>query len=74
MRLEKNGRGGKLVTVLFEMNFSDAEAKQLMKEAQGLFGIGATFKGGCIEMRGDIRDRLELLLKSKAIKVTRAGG
>lgn len=74
MRLEKNGRGGKLVTVLFELPFSDAEAKALMKDAQSLFGVGATYKQGRIELRGDVRDRLVLFLQSRSIQAIRAGG
>ncbi len=74
MRLEKNGRGGKLVTVLFNIALSDAEATALMKEMQGKFGVGATFKNGQMEFRGDLRDRIEAFLQSRSMKVIRAGG
>ena len=38
MRLESKGRGGKEVTVLFNLPFSPAEAEALMKTLQTRFG------------------------------------
>jgi translation initiation factor 1 len=74
MRLETKGRGGKAVTVLFNLPLSEADAKAMMRELQEKLGCGATFKDGTIEMRGDMRDRLEPLLVARGLKVVRAGG
>ncbi|SMF20349.1 translation initiation factor [Pseudobacteriovorax antillogorgiicola] len=74
MRLETKGRGGKSVTVLFNLPFDSGEAKKLMKEMQTLLGCGATFKEGRIEMRGDLRDKVEAHFQSKGLKIVRAGG
>lgn len=74
MRLEKNGRGGKLVTVLFNLPFQEAEALSLMKEFQVQLGCGATFKNSTMEFRGDLRDRIEKLFAAKGFKIIRAGG
>lgn len=74
MRLETKGRGGKAVTVLFNLPLEEAEAVALMKELQTSLGCGATFKDGAIELRGDMRDRIEPWFAKKSLKLVRAGG
>ena len=78
MRLETGGRAGKAVTVLFNLPFEESEARVLMKEMQGKFGCGATMKdapgGSTIELRGDVRDRVEAFFAQRSLKVVRAGG
>lgn len=74
MRLETGGRGGKAVTVLFNLPVDEAEARAIMKEMQGKFGCGATIKESTIELRGDVRDRVEAFLAQRGMKVIRAGG
>jgi len=74
MRLETKGRGGKAVTVLFNLPLTEADAKALMRDLQEKLGCGATFKDESIELRGDMRDRIEAQLTLKGIKVVRAGG
>lgn len=74
IRLEKKARGGKSVTVLFELPFPKSEAKKLMREIQTLIGTGATYKNDTIELRGDVRDKVEDLFQKKGLKIIRAGG
>ncbi len=74
MRLETKGRGGKAVTVIFNMPFEETEAKTLMKEIQSNLGIGATFKNSSIELRGDVRNKVEEIFAKKGLKMIRAGG
>ncbi len=74
MRLETKGRGGKSVTVLFNLPFEAAAAKKLMKDLQTRLGCGATFKEGRIEIRGDMRDKIEEYFATKKLKLVRAGG
>lgn len=74
MRLEKKGRGGKQVTVLYNLSFEEAEARKVMKSLQGSLACGATFKDSRIELRGDLRDQVELYFKSQGWKLTRSGG
>jgi translation initiation factor 1 len=75
VRLETAGRGGKAVTVLFNLTFPTEEAAvAVMKELQGNLGCGATFKNGAIELRGDLRDRLEAFFAKRGDKLVRAGG
>lgn len=74
MRLETAGRGGKAVTVLFNLPVDEPAARQMMKEMQSSFGCGATFKDSVIELRGDVRDRVEAYFAKKNLKIIRAGG
>jgi translation initiation factor 1 len=74
MRLETKGRGGKTVTVLFNLPLTGAEAALLTKDLQGAFGVGGTFKDGTIELRGDLRAKVEAYALKKNLKVVRAGG
>jgi len=74
MRLESKGRGGKIVTVLFELSFEAKEAKTHMKNMQALFGCGATLKNGTIELRGDLCDKVHDYFAKNSLKVVRAGG
>lgn len=74
MRLEKKGRGGKSVTVLFNLPFTAEEAKNLMKRVQTAIGTGATYKNETIEIRGDHRDKVEAFFRKEKITIVRAGG
>lgn len=74
MRLESNGRGGKVVTVLFNLPLEESEALAMMKELQSLLGIGGTFKNSSIELRGDHRDRVAEYFARRGLTIKRAGG
>lgn len=74
MRLETGGRGGKAVTVLFNLPMDEVAARALMKEMQGKFGCGATLKESTIELRGDLRDRVDVFFTARGMKIIRAGG
>ena len=74
MRLETNGRGGKAVTVLFNLPFSDEVAKEHMRHLQSQLGCGGSFKNATIEIRGDMRDKIEKYFTALSIKIVRAGG
>ena len=74
MRLESKGRGGKQVTVLFDLGFSDPECKDLLKTLQSQLGTGGTYKDGTIEIRGDVRDRVAAYFAKMNWKIVRAGG
>lgn len=62
IRLEKKGRGGKSVTVVFELPNNPPFFKKLLKEIKGFCGTGGSLKGEQIEIQGDqvqkIRDYL----------------
>lgn len=74
MRLETKGRGGKAVTVLFNLPFNDQDAKKHMQAIQAAAGVGGTMKDGQIELRGDVRDKADAYFLKQGIKCVRAGG
>lgn len=74
MRLETNGRGGKAVTVLFNLPLEESEAKDLLKAMQSAFGCGGAMKDMTLELRGDVRPKVEAFFAKRNIKIIRAGG
>ncbi|MBI3930355.1 MAG: translation initiation factor [Armatimonadetes bacterium] len=74
MRLERSGRHGKAVTVLFELGLDPRGQKELLRELQRACGTGGTAKDGRIEIQGDHRDQIHAVLTARGIKIKRAGG
>jgi len=73
MRLETGGRAGKSVTVLSNLPFAEDEAQKLMKTMQSQFGCGATLKNSCIELRGDVRQKVDAFFQGKGWKLIKVG-
>lgn len=71
-RLEKGGRGGKIVTVMEGFPRNEDYLKKLTKELKAKCGVGGTHilseKSGIIEIQGDKRDQLKKILEAKRIK------
>lgn len=74
IRLETKGRGGKQVTVLHNLPFSQIEAKALMRTLQEALGCGASYKNGEILISGDHRKAIEVIFMEKKMKIIRSGG
>lgn len=74
MRLEKSGRGGKAVTVLFELPLDEAGMKELLKVLKTRCGTGGALKDRTLEIQGDQREKIEAVLAERGLKVKRAGG
>ena len=74
MRLESKGRGGKFVTVVFNLSFGAADATKHLKTLQSKLGTGGTYKDDMIEFRGDVRSKVEDYFAALNIKIIRAGG
>ena len=74
IRLEKNGRGGKVVTVVFELPQNEAFFKDLEKKLKGVCGTGGSYKNNMIEIQGDHRDKIKNYLEKLGFKVKLAGG
>ena len=71
-RLEKNGRGGKTVTVLDQLPRNTPFLKDLCKEMKSKCGTGGTFElndsSGVIEIQGDKREAMKTILDKRGIK------
>lgn len=74
MRLETAGRAGKAVTVLFNLPLTEDDARSLLKAMQGAFGCGGAMKNQTLELRGDVRVKVEEFFAKKNLKILRAGG
>ncbi len=72
LRIEKQGRGGKIVTVIDGLPKLEIYLKQLTTELKKACGSGGTYlmdgKEGVIEIQGDRKERLKELLAKKGIK------
>lgn len=69
LRMEKAGRGGKTVTVVFGLPKNDAFLKSLAQELKRSCGTGGTATEDGVELQGDMRDRLRDLLLKKGFHV-----
>lgn len=71
---EKQGRGGKTVTVVRGLTL-DAEAlAALGKRLRTACGAGGTSKDGVLEVQGDHAERVQSLLLAEGHRARRAGG
>lgn len=69
LRLEKGGRGGKAVTVLYDLPRNPEFLKGLAGKLKKACGTGGTAKESTVELQGDYRDRLRQLLPTLGYKV-----
>jgi translation initiation factor 1 len=77
IKLEKNQRGGKLVTVVHDLPFNPTYFEDLAKKLKNHCGTGGTFKAGAnsqIELQGDQREKIEAYLLKLNFKTKRSGG
>lgn len=69
LRMEKKGRGGKMVTVVDGLPRNDAFLKDLCQELKRACGTGGAVSEGTIELQGDLRERVREFLLKKAFVV-----
>ena len=74
IKREKKGRGGKTVTVLYDLVLSEADMKTLAKRLKQVCGTGGSVKDGVIVIQGDSRDRISAELTRQGYKFKFAGG
>jgi translation initiation factor 1 len=65
LRMEKKGRGGKTVTVVFDLPRNAAFLKELCGELKRACGTGGAVADDTIELQGDLRDRVREFLEKK---------
>ncbi len=71
---ERKGRGGKVVTIIEGLRLSTEERDDLARELRKACGAGGTVRGETIEVQGDLRDRLAVLLRARGYQVKLVGG
>ena len=74
VRLEREGRGGKVVTVVENLPGHPARIEELGDTLKSRCGAGGTVKGRVIEVQGDHRDRVVEVLVSLGVAAKKAGG
>jgi translation initiation factor 1 len=63
LRMEKKGRGGKTVTVVYDLPANDDFLKELSQTLKRTCGTGGAVAGDTIELQGDQRDRVRAFLQ-----------
>ena len=69
LRMEKKGRGGKMVTVIDGLPPNEDFLKTLAQELKRACGTGGAVGDGAIELQGDLRDRVREFLTGRGYAV-----
>lgn len=69
LRVEKAGRGGKTVTVVYDLPRNAAFLKELAQELKRACGTGGAVGDGTVELQGDLRARVRGVLSNKGFVV-----
>ena len=71
LRLEKSGRGGKSVTVIFDLPNDPAWLKELAGKLKKACGVGGSAGEGRVEIQGDQREKLREVLPKHGFKTVK---
>jgi translation initiation factor 1 len=69
LRMEKKGRGGKIVTVIFGLPQNAAFLKELCGDLKRACGTGGAVTEDGVELQGDLRGRVREVLASRGYVV-----
>jgi translation initiation factor 1 len=69
LRLEKKGRGGKAVTVVYDLPRNEPFLRELSQELKKACGTGGAVADNTIELQGEMRERVRELLTKKGYVV-----
>lgn len=69
LRMEKKGRGGKIVTLVYGLPNNAGFLKELSQELKRLCGTGGAVAEGAVELQGDMRDKVRVELTRKGFIV-----
>jgi translation initiation factor 1 len=69
LRMEKTGRGGKTVTVVYGLPQNAEFLKELAQELKRACGTGGTTTEDGVELQGDLRDRVREVLAKRGYAV-----
>lgn len=69
LRVERAGRGGKTVTVVYDLPRNAAFLKTLSQDLKRACGAGGAIQESAIELQGDLRDRVRDLLVKRGFGV-----
>ena len=69
LRLEKKGRGGKMVTVVYDLPQNAEFLRELAQELKRACGTGGAVADDTVELQGDLRERVREFLAKKGYVV-----
>ncbi|MEP6593442.1 MAG: stress response translation initiation inhibitor YciH [Acidobacteriota bacterium] len=69
LRMEKAGRGGKTVTVVFGLPANAEFLKELCQELKRSCGTGGAIVDGTVQLQGDLRERVRAALIARNFTV-----
>ena len=69
LRMEKKGRGGKTVTVVYGLPHNLEFLRELAQELKRSCGTGGAVVDGGVELQGDLRDRVRDVLMKRGYVV-----
>ena len=69
MRMEKKGRGGKTMTVIYGLPHNTDFLKTLCSDLKKACGCGGAVTEDGVELQGDLRDRVRVNLEKKGFVV-----
>lgn len=69
LRMEKKGRGGKTVTVVYGLPQNDEFLHELSQALKRACGTGGTATADGVELQGDLRDRVRDVLTKRGYVV-----
>jgi translation initiation factor 1 len=69
LRIEKAGRGGKTVSVVYGLPENAGFVKELCKDLKRACGTGGAVVDGTVQLQGDLRERIRAFLLDKGIAV-----
>jgi translation initiation factor 1 len=73
VRIEKKGRGGKVVTIVEGFVGSTDDLKDLAKMLKNKCGVGGSQKDGEIIIQGDVKDKVFNILLENNYKAKKSG-
>ena len=68
VRYERSGRGGKQVTVVEQLELTEAERAEWLRAFKSALGCGGALEGADIVLQGDQRKRLPALLTARNVR------
>lgn len=68
VRMERSGRGGKVVTVVEKLGLPPRELERWLGDLKRSLGCGGVVEGDALVLQGDNRDRVGALLEARGVR------